>query len=91
MTMFWLIPVLAMALGFLPMPYGYYNLVRFVVSGSALYFAHRSFVKNKSGFVWVFVAMAILYNPIVPVYLYEKAIWTMVNILSSVIFFVQRR
>ena len=91
MTMFWLVPVLVMALGLLTMPYGYYNLVRFVVSGSALYFAYKSFVKNESGFVWIFAAMAILYNPIVPVYLYEKAIWTVVNIVSSAIFFVKRR
>ena len=36
--------VTVMAIGLLPMPYGYYNLVR-LVCGSAIFFAHNSFQK----------------------------------------------
>ena len=87
---FWLVPVIVMAIGFLPMPYGYYNLLRFVVSGSAIYFAHQSYVKSETGFTWIFAAVAILYNPFIPIYLYEKEIWTLVNLVTSILFFIKR-
>ena len=90
MRQLWAIPVIVMAIGLMPMPYGYYNLVRFIVCGTAIYFAHSSFVKNENSFVWIFGALAILYNPILPIHLYEKEIWTVVNIITGIIFFVRR-
>jgi len=85
-----MLPVTVMAIGLLPMPYGYYNLVRFVVCGSAIFFAHNSFQKGESGFVWIFGALAVLYNPILPIHLYEKEIWTVVNLVTSICFFIKR-
>jgi hypothetical protein len=87
---FWIAPIIAMAIGALPMPYGYYTLSRLVVSGCSLYFAHRLYRENQTPFVWIFGFFAILYNPIIPIHLYQKEIWMAVNILTAIVFFLKR-
>ena len=90
-SIFWIAPIVIMAIGFLPMPYGYYNLSRLVVSGCAIYFAYQLFQKEEKTFVWVFGFLAVLYNPIIPVYLYEKEIWMVINIITGIVFFLKRK
>ena len=72
---FWITPIIAMGIGILPMPYGYYNLSRLIVCGCSLYFAFNLYKNKDITFVWVFGFFVILYNPIIPVHLYEKGIW----------------
>jgi len=38
----------------------------------------------------VFGALAVLYNPIIPVHLYEKEIWMIVNLVTAAVFFFKR-
>ena len=90
-SIFWITPIVIMAIGFLPMPYGYYNLSRLVVCGCAIYFAYQLFQKEEKTFVWVFGFLAVLYNPIIPVYLYDKEIWMVVNIITGIVFFLKRK
>jgi len=40
--------------------------------------------------VWIFGFLAILYNPIIPIHLYEKGIWIIVNIITSILFFTKK-
>ena len=89
-NIFWIAPIVAMAIGFLPMPYGYYTLSKLVVCGSSIYFAYHLYEKKDMTFVWIFGFLAVLYNPIIPVYLYEKQIWMVVNIITAGTFFVKR-
>ena len=42
--------------------------------------------RSKVKILWIFGFLAILYNPIIPVHLYEKEIWMVVNIVTSIIF-----
>ena len=86
---FWIAPIAIMAIGFLPMPYGFYNLSRIVVCGCSLYYAYQFFQNKDNTFVWIFGFLAVLYNPIIPVYLYEKEIWMVVNIITAIIFFIK--
>ena len=88
---FWILPIIVMALGVLPMPYGYYTLLRLVVCGCSLYFAYNLYETKDIAFVWVFGFIAVLYNPIIPVYLYEKEIWIVVNLITAFVFFARRR
>ena len=86
---FWIAPIVIMGIGFLPMPYGFYNLSRIVVCGCSLYYAYQFFQNKDNTFVWIFGFLAVLYNPIIPVYLYEKEIWMVVNIITAIIFFIK--
>jgi len=84
---FWLAPIIVLAIGILPMPIGYYTLSRLVVCASALYFAISFYKKKDNTNLWIFGFIAILYNPIIPVYLYEKAIWIIVNLITIFLFY----
>ena len=89
-SIFWIAPIVIMAIGILPMPYGYYNLSRLVVCGCSIYFAISSNAKDQHVFVWVFGALAVLYNPILPIHLYEKELWMIVNLVTAAIFFLKK-
>ena len=89
-NIFWIAPLIIMSIGLLPMPYGYYNLSRTVVCVCSIYFAVQLLKKDDLVFVWVFGFLAILYNPIIPIHLYEKGIWIMVNIITGILFFTKK-
>ena len=89
-NIFWIAPLIIMSIGLLPMPYGYYNLSRAVVCVCSIYFAVQLFKKDDLVFVWIFGFLAILYNPIIPIHLYEKGIWIIVNIITGILFFTKK-
>jgi hypothetical protein len=90
-SIFWVAPIVFMAIGFLPMPYGYYNLSKLVVCGCSIYYAYQFYNKKDISFVWIFGFVTILYNPIISVHLYEKKIWLMINIITAILFFFKRK
>ena len=79
-----------MAIGLFDLPYGYYNLLKLVVCASSIYFAYQMNLKNDPLFPWVFGFFAVLYNPIVPIYLYKKELWIIVNIFTALAFYLKR-
>ena len=89
--LFWVAPLVVMGIGVLPMPYGYYNILRVVVCVSAVFMAVRA-MKTENGQLlpWLFGGLALLYNPVLPVHLNEKAIWMMVNAFTAIVFIVFR-
>lgn len=89
-NIFWIAPIIIMAIGFLPMPYGYYNLSRLVVCGCSIFYAFNSYKRKEVLFVWIFGFFAVLYNPIIPIHLYDKEIWMVVNVITGVLFFLRR-
>ncbi|MHB1341345.1 MAG: DUF6804 family protein [Coriobacteriia bacterium] len=70
------------------MPYGYYMLLRFVTCGVSLYLLFGASLQLEPWHRWVLGALAVLYNPIVPVHLMEKSIWIVVNIVTVVMFWI---
>jgi len=69
-----------------PMPSEYYTYLRIPVTIAA---ATIVFNELKSGCrIWplVFIIVAIIFNPIVPIYLYEKSIWVPIDIFVAFLF-----
>ena len=72
-----------LALAVLPLPYGYYQLLRLVATGV---FAWATFVAFRRGHVGQGVglaALALLFNPVLPVYL-SKALWVPIDLGAAV-------
>lgn len=65
----------------LPLPYAYYGLLRVVVCTAAVFLTIRSFGNGGAAWPWVFIALALLYNPITSVSL-GRPIWTVVNLAT---------
>ena len=69
-----------------PWPIGFYTFSRIVLCGCSAYVAYYLSKKNKN--LWLLgAALAVLYNPVVPVYLDSKGLWSIVNIGTAVFFF----
>ena len=90
-NIFWIAPIAAMVLAILPMPFGYFILLKLVVSAGALYFAVNFFKKKDMFKVWMFGFIVILYNPLAPIPLGSKILWTIVNIPTIYYFYINRK
>ena len=77
-------PVIVLVLAIAPWPSFYYWLLRIFICPISAYFAYKSYEDNNDTNLIIFSAMAILYNPIFPVFLYSKGFWVILNILSAI-------
>lgn len=68
-------------------PYGYYQLVRLVACGSAVFIAYTAFQWKCMWAVWTFGFIALLFNPIAPVHL-DKDLWKAVDLGTAVMFLI---
>ena len=83
------IAAVVVVVGLMPMPYAYYMLMRIILCGIAAYGAVLQ-TERTSGLFWLLVGTAVLYNPIIPVYLGQKAVWSVVNIATLALFWKAR-
>ncbi len=68
---------------------GFYTLVRIIVTIGAV----AATIQNSSNGIniWsiIYGGMAILFNPLVPVYLHDKGAWMMIDIIAIILFIIQ--
>ena len=76
--------------GVLPLPYGYYPLLRLVVCGVFSFAAYHAFQKSHGLYPWILVLTAVLFNPIVPVHL-PKELWAVLDVGAAVLLVVGYR
>ena len=81
------ISIIILFLAILPMPYGYYTLLRLVVCGIAIYLTWFAKVINRQGWMWVMGFIALLFNPLMPIHL-DKATWSLIDLVVAVVFIV---
>lgn len=84
--LFWYIPAILLFIAVFPLPYGYYMLLRVIIFISALYLMS----KNKNEWLYIFLGIALLFNPVFPIYL-SKALWMPVDIIVGVIYIYNYR
>lgn len=67
----------------LPLPYGYYTLVRIVTTGIFIWVSIIEYKKNSSSILtWGFILGAILFNPFIPIHL-NREIWAPIDIITG--------
>ena len=84
------IAAVAVAVGLLPLPDGYFVLLRFFLCGLCLYFL-AVMPRVRDAEKWVLTGLVILHNPIVPIGLGSQLLWSVVNIGTVVWLWVLRR
>jgi FtsH-binding integral membrane protein len=80
-----LLAIVLLAFAFFKQPYWYYQCVHWVICGSAIasaVFAHR---EKQNAFTWIFIAVAILFNPFFPFY-FHREIWQVIDVLAAIVF-----
>ena len=77
-----------------PMPYGYYQLVRFIAMVSFAYLAYDYYKLNKVGVSYAFVALALLFQPFLKVAL-GRTVWNVVDVIVAtfliLLFFAKKK
>jgi hypothetical protein len=73
-------------LGIADLPIGYYTFLRVVVTIGAVSVAVREYKKGASFWFIGFSLLAIVFNPILPVYLYDKSAWIPIDFIGGVLF-----
>jgi hypothetical protein len=71
-------------LAVLPMPYGYYMFLRLTITIIGLYCAFKVVDKESYDF-WAMIGIAVLFNPIMPIFL-SKLLWVPIDIILGVYF-----
>ena len=72
-------------LGILPLPYGFYIFLRLIVTIVSLFAAFK-IVERQSNSFWILIIISILFNPIIPVFLFKLA-WIPIDLITSFYFF----
>lgn len=66
-------------------PYGYYILLRWIVSISAGILIYKYYEQKIQSWMILFGIVAILFNPIAPIYL-DKGIWVVIDFIVALLF-----
>ena len=67
----------------LDMPYGYFQLVRFLALAGFGFLAYKADEEDKSEQVFIYIALAILFQPFYKIAL-GREIWNMVDVVVGV-------
>jgi hypothetical protein len=67
----------------LEMPYGYYQFVRFAAMVGFAYFAYSASEQKKQNEVFIFIALAILFQPFIKIAL-GRTIWNIVDVIVGI-------
>jgi hypothetical protein len=70
----------------LPLPYGFYTFLRLSVFVGAILLAHTFYERDKPNWVLILAGLAILFNPVIPIYLSREA-WIPIDVVSAILFF----
>jgi hypothetical protein len=81
----YLIPAAMMLVALLPLPYGYYQLLRVVTLVAAGWIAVGAWQGNRLAWAIVFGLLALLYNPFAPIH-FERETWQILNAAGAALF-----
>ena len=83
-----LIATVLVFFGFDSQPYGYYMVLRLFLCGASLFFLAGADLTLRDWQRWALGGFAVLYNPILPIHIGEKAIWEVLNVITVVLLWV---
>jgi len=66
-------------------PYGYYTMLKWITCISSILVVLQAFEKNIDWAKVVFIVIAILFNPLAPIYL-SRSTWIPLDIITAIIF-----
>ncbi len=83
-----IIAAVMLLLTFFSWPYGYYNFLRIIITGVAIYYAYYLYkiIKEQDFWFWSLVVIVILFNPIFPIYLGNKSVWGVIDTIVAIFF-----
>ncbi|MCJ8152939.1 hypothetical protein MKJ01_04070 [Chryseobacterium sp. SSA4.19] len=85
MKYFIIIAALLCFISIFELPYGYYTFLRILVSFMALIIIVNEF-RSRSFWLITFLLIFVIFNPVIPIYLYLKPFWLIIDIIVGLLF-----
>jgi len=84
------IAIIFLLLTFFDWPYGFYRILRIVITAVAVFYAYYLYkaIKKTDFWFWALVGIVILFNPIFPIYLYDKTVWGVIDVTVAIFFVI---
>ena len=76
-------------LGLADLPIGYYTILRIVVTIGSVAVVMTEFENGFNFWVIIFGLIAVIFNPLLPVYLNGKSVWMPIDIIVGIIFIIK--
>jgi hypothetical protein len=76
-------------LALIDLPIGYYTFLRIVVTIGAIAVVVTEFENGFNFWVITFGIIAIVFNPLIPIYLNDKDTWMPVDIVAAILFLIK--
>ena len=85
-----IIAIIFLLLTFFDWPYSFYKILRIVIAAVAVFYAYYLYeaIKKTDFWFWTLVGIAILFNPIFPIYLYDKTAWGIIDVAVAIFFII---
>lgn len=81
--------VILLLLGIGNLHIGYYTFVRIIVTIGAVCVIINEPIKDLNFWRVSFGIIAVIFNPIIPIYLYDKSIWIPIDIIIAIMFIIK--
>ncbi len=76
-------------LGIADLPIGYYTFLRILVTIGSVAVVVTEYENGFNFWVITFGLIAILFNPLIPIYLNDKSAWMPIDIIGGIIFVIK--
>jgi hypothetical protein len=73
-------------IAYFKLPIGYYTILRIAVTIGAGYICYTEYQRGPGVKMIVFGAIAVVFNPIIPVYLGGRSVWRPIDIAAGLAF-----
>jgi hypothetical protein len=73
-------------IGIFRLPIEYYTFLRVIVSIGALIILYNFLSFKQYYFSAIFIVILILFNPVFPIYLYQKGLWIPIDTVTGILF-----
>ncbi len=71
------------------LPIGYYTFLRIIVSIGAIVVVVEEWKNGYNFWVISFGIIAVVFNPLIPIYLYKKDSWVIIDAVVAVLFLIK--
>ena len=77
------IAIVMLFAAFLPLPYGYFMLLRLVVTVVAIWSLVCCMNLDEGGWAMGFGILALVFNPVFPIHL-DRGLWSVIDVISAI-------
>lgn len=86
MKYFYYLCCIALLIAVFKIPIGYYTFLRILIFIGALFIVLNEIKRDVNLLGIAFIIIAILFNPFIPIYLYQETIWMPIDFFTAFLF-----